>query len=325
MKVLVTGATGFIGSHLVEALVKKGYQVWCLVRRSSNLQWLKTLPIQYVYGELVDKPSLINAVKDKDIIYHIAGLVKAPDKTEYLRANYIGTKNLIEAVYQVNRHLSRFLFVSTLAAVGPTTLEHPLSEDAPCKPITDYGKSKLMAENELRRYIPFLPITIVRPPIVYGPRDPNFLFYFKTVSYGIKPILGGNEYFSIIYVSDLVEGIIQAAENQRSLGQCYFLAQPEPVSMEYLAELISKAVRPKTITLRLPAKLVTLAGWITEQIARLSGKTTIFNQQKAREIIQPAWICDTSRARKELAFQTPTSLEEGITKTAQWYRAQNWI
>lgn len=325
MRVLVTGGTGFIGSHLVEALLKGGTEVFCLVRGHSNLRWLEHLPVRYIYGELLDGVSLDRAVQDKDIIYHLAGLTKAPDKATYERANHIGTKNLIEAVYRSNRGLKRFLHVSSLAAVGPSLNGRPQTEEAVCCPITDYGMSKLKGEREVRKYLGILPITIVRPPVVYGPRDRDLFLYFKVLNYGVKPILGLKKYISIIYVDDLVRGMVLAATNEGSIGRIYFMANDNAVSMGDLTELIKQKVRPRTITFYLADKLIYLAAGCSEYLATLSGKTTIFNRQKARELAQRAWICEAKRARIELGFQARVTLREGISRTTDWYKGQGWF
>lgn len=325
MKVLVTGGTGFIGSHLVESLLQNGMEVFCLVRAHSNLRWLEPLSVRYIYGELLDGASLDEAVRDKDIIFHLAGLTKAPDKAGYDRANYIGTKNLIEAVYRTNRGLKRFLYVSSLAAVGPSPDSQPRTESSVCCPVTDYGMSKLKGENEVRKYLTILPITIVRPPVVYGPRDRDLFLYFKAVNCGVKPVLGIKKYISLIYVEDLVRGIIRAAMSEHSIGRTYFIANDEPTALEYLTELVRQAVRLKAVTFYLPDKLIYLAAGLSEYLATLQGKTTIFNRQKAHELAQRAWVCSAKQARAELGFQPMVTLREGFSRTANWYRAQGWL
>lgn len=325
MKVLVTGSTGFIGSHLVEALVRCDYEVLCLVRKTSNLQWLANLPVKHVYGNLLDKQSIFPLVEGVDFIYHLAGATKSPDREGYYEANFVATKNLIQIVNKVNPHLRRFVHISSLAAVGPSHNGGLVTEDTSCRPITDYGRSKLKGEEEVRQYFRDLPITIIRPPVVYGPRDRDLYLYFRTISQGIKPLLGSRKQLSIIHVHDLVEGLIQAAENPAAVGKIYFLSNDESCTMEYLSELVRASVKGNVITLRIPDTLVYFLAVVSEYWALIRGRPTIFNRQKALEIAQRAWVCDNSRAKEELGFRARTSIESGIRQTAEWYFQNKWL
>src|SRR5512143_719814 len=188
MKALLTGASGFIGSHLADALLAHGYSVRVLLRRSSSLEWLEDQRLERVYGDLFDKEALRMAVSDVDYVYHLAGLTKAKKREEYFRANHLGTKNLLEAVQEKAPRLQRFVHVSSQAAVGPSPTVAPIDETAPAKPITSYGQSKWAAEQECRQFSRHLPVTIVRPPAVFGPRDRDILEFFRSASRGILPI-----------------------------------------------------------------------------------------------------------------------------------------
>ncbi|MCJ7578895.1 MAG: NAD(P)-dependent oxidoreductase, partial [candidate division Zixibacteria bacterium] len=215
-KALVTGANGFVGSHLVEKLLSIGYQVTCLVRKTSNLRWLSGLKVEYVYADISERESLSreagsfgkNVLKDVDFIFHVAGLTKAKTEEEYSKANYEGTKNLLEACVKDNPQIKRFVYISSQAAVGPGKDDRPLDETAPCNPITDYGKSKLEGEKIVLEYSSKLPVTVIRPPAVYGPRDSDILSFFKVANKGFKTLFGkGESYLSLCYIEDLVDGI----------------------------------------------------------------------------------------------------------------------
>ncbi|MCK4909391.1 MAG: NAD-dependent epimerase/dehydratase family protein [Planctomycetes bacterium] len=330
MKVLVTGGTGFIGSHLVAYLVKKKYDVFCLIRKSSSLDWLRKLPVKYIYGDLSSKSLLTAAFKKAgdgfDYIYHLAGVTKAGKKELYYRENFLGSRNLIEVVARDYRQrLKKFLAVSSLAAVGPAVNGRAVTEESECRPIADYGLSKLQGERAILKYSADLPITIIRPPVVYGPRDRDLFVYFRTINAGVKPIVGPRKYFSIIYVSDLVAGINQAAESEKAVGRIYFMANQKYYSFEDIGRLVQQALGRKVITLKLTDGLVGFLAACSEGLSRIQGKTTIFNRQKAREMAQRFWICDTSRARSELNFMTRVSLTEGVKQTADWYRSHDWL
>jgi len=169
MLVLITGASGFIGSHLTEQLHAKGYKLRCLVRKTSNLVWIKHLPIEYVYGDLFDEEALRQSVTGADYIYHVAGTTKSRTREGYFRGNHLGTKNLLDAVREVKPNLKRFILVSSMAGVGPAHIGTPLDETTPYHPITAYGESKMEAEKECLKVADSVPITITRPPAVYGP------------------------------------------------------------------------------------------------------------------------------------------------------------
>ncbi len=221
---LITGATGFIGSHLAESLLKQGFRVRALVRPTSDLRWIKGLDIEFVSGSLQDNSFLEQAVSGVDYIFHLAGAVKAKDPKDFYLHNTRATMNLARAAMTAAPGLKRFLFASSQAAAGPAEcLEKPVCERDECRPLSDYGRSKLQAERELMEISGRLPVTIVRPPSVYGPRDTEVLAYFKWVNRGLALLPGfGTRHAHLIYVKDLVDGMMLAAASKSSLGKTYF-------------------------------------------------------------------------------------------------------
>jgi len=325
-KALVTGATGFVGSHLVEGLVERGYRVRCLVRKSSNLRWLSDLRVEYAYGDIADQDSLRGVVENADLVFHSAGLTKAKNREEYFRANAEGTRNLVQACQGQNPGLKRFVYVSSQAAVGPGSDEKPLDENAPCRPITDYGESKLEGEKIVLQYSSKLPITIVRPPAVYGPRDADVLGFFKVASKGFRVSFGkGESFLSLVYVKDLVEGIIRGAENPKSLGQTYFIADERVYSWREAFDIMAEVLEKRTIPLRTPKRVVLFLALISESFSGLFGRSATFNTQKAREITQRYWGLDVSKARAELEFSAKYDLKRGAAETVKWYRDEGWL
>ena len=226
MKVLVTGSNGFIGSHLVDYLVVQGYDVFCLVRKQSNLKWIRDLNVEFVYGDCRDKGSLFNAVKEKDFVLHLAGKIKADDWNTYYSTNYIGTKNLIEACVEVNPKIKKFVLISSISAAGPSVKNMLKKEDDPCTPITDYGKSKLMGEEAVVKFSHKIPYVIIRPPNIYGPREEEFYSVLKLIKKRIKPLLGnGENQVSVCFVHDLVRAILMAAVHPDAIGSTYYMLQ----------------------------------------------------------------------------------------------------
>jgi nucleoside-diphosphate-sugar epimerase len=253
-------------------------------------------------------------------------LTKAKNREEYFGANAEGTRNLVEACLEQNPELKRFVYVSSQAAVGPGNDERPLDETAPCRPITDYGESKLEGERIVREHSSQLPVTIVRPPAVYGPRDADVLGFFKVVSKGFRVSFGrGESFLSLVYVKDLVDGIIRAAENRKSVGQTYFIADDRVYSWREAFNIIAEVLEKRTIPLRTPRRVVLFLALISESFSGLFGRPAKFNTQKAREITQRYWGLDVAKAKAELGFSAEYDLERGAAETVKWYRDMRWL
>jgi nucleoside-diphosphate-sugar epimerase len=321
VKVLVTGATGFVGSHLTEALLRQGAQVRTLVRSRDHLRWIDGLQgVEFCTGELEDRPSLERAVAGVEVIYHVAGVIKARHAAEYEKVNAGGTSNLLDAA--MNANLKRFVYVSSQAAVGPSTIDAPLDEEMPPRPITPYGASKLEGERRVRGS--GLPFTIVRPPAVYGPRDADLFHFFKLAGRGVVPIPGfGVRKVSLIYVEDLVQGLLLAAGHERALGRTYFLKSGDH-AWSQLAQGLRK-VMGRGRAVRIPVPVLWTVAIVGEAVSGIVGKAAALNRHKARELTQRAWLCSTQRAEKELDFAPRWPLERGLERTAKWYREAGWI
>ena len=332
MKAYVTGGTGFIGSHLVEQLVDQGYHVTCLIRQTSNLRWLnhllnaKSPQVQLVMGNLHDSDILEQHVRDADLVFHLAGLTKAPDAATYDRVNAEGTKRLIDACLGAQTSLDRFVYCSSLAAVGPSTDATPNTEDVIPHPLTDYGSSKLKGELIVREYTDQLPITIIRPPAVYGPRDVDIFLFFQMINRGIMPILGdADKLLSLVHVKDLVAGIYAAAVSKRAVGETYFLTDGDIHTWMGIERVIADALEMRPLKVKVPLSLLDFISIFTEAAAKITRQAPTLNRQRVRDLKQQFWICDSTKAQKELGYRPTYFVQKGMQETADWYRANGWL
>ena len=322
--ILVTGATGFIGGHLVERLLARRERVRVLVRKSGPFE---KSPVEVVRGDLLTGDGLPRALAGVDTVIHLAGVTKALTTADYYCGNVRATENLSRAIATVNATSPRPLrtvHVSSLAAIGPSPDGTPILEDAEPHPIAHYGRSKLEGERKLRTILP--DAVIVRPPAVYGPRDTDVFEILKSVNQGLVIQAGsGEKHFSVIYVMDLVDGIIAAAREPRAVGRAYFLASPHISSW---SELIGIAARimgrsPRMVTVPVSAALA--VGFCAEMWARLTRRPGIISRDKVAELQCPYWVCDTRRAKAELGFEAVTGIEQGLENTLSWYREAGWL
>ncbi len=326
MKALVTGSTGFIGSHLVEKLVARDYKVSCLIRKSTKIEYIEGLPVEFVNADYGDVDTLRRAVEGADYVFHIGGVTKAKDKRLYFLGNHETTKNLLAAVRKYNPGITRFVLASSLTAVGPGTGSDPVDETTPYHPITTYGRSKMEAEKECLANSPAVPLTIIRPPAVYGPRDKDVFEFFNSVNKHFVPLSGfGRKRLSFVHAYDLVDGIIAAAEHPKAAGQVYFISNDESYDWEMLGDIAKKILNTWVIKARIPHWLLYTIAGISESAARLQGKAALVNIEKARDGVQSNWLCSPKKALNELGFRSKLSLEEGTAITIEWYKKNGWM
>jgi len=325
-KVFITGATGFIGSHLTDKLINKNYEIRCLARKTSNLRWLKDKPVELVYGDLWDDKILEKAIEDVDYVYHVGGVNFAKKKEDYFRGNTEGTENLIKITHRVNPDLKKFLYTSSQTAVGPSFGNKPVDENTEYHPITTYGRSKMEAEKVVRKYFDKMNCTIVRAPAVYGPRDVAILEYFKTMSKGLQPLIGfNNKMVSLIHSSDLVDGMILAAESEKAVSNIYFISSEKFYTWKEVGELTSKLMNKRTITIKIPHFIVYFVGANAQFFSMFSKKPAIMNLEKCRDLTTQYWICSTEKAKRELGYKETLGLEKGLKDTIDWYKEMKWI
>ncbi len=322
---LVTGASGFLGSFVVERLVQRGAHVRCLVRRNSRRDFLPGDGTDFVLGDVTEPESLRRALAGVDFVFHVAGLIKAARPEDYFRVNYLGTINLLEACRLYHERLQRVVVVSSLAATGPSQPGNPVVESSPCRPVTPYGKSKLRAEQAAFAYQRHLPVTIIRPPTIYGPRDRETLLLFRSVALGIRPVLPIRGEVSVIHASDLADGMILAATHPAAVGATYFLSADDVLSIDDLLQQIALAVGRRGVGVPLPAWALRGAARAAEALRDLGLVSLAFDRWKAEEVLTGYWTCSNARAKAELGFTPRISVADGFAETARWYRKMGWL
>lgn len=326
MRAFVTGATGFVGSHLVEALVADGHQVRVLVRRTSDLSWIRDLDVERVTGDLQDEQALVKAVRGMDWVFHVAGLTKARGLHSYMRANALGTLNVLEACAKTQGPPQRVVLLSSLAAWGPNSPLCPRGETEPCSPVSHYGLSKARAEELACRFASSLPLVILRPTAVYGPRDKDVLAFFRMVKKGWFIKLGPQErYICMIHVKDLVRAMLLAAQAPVHSGSAYAISDGEVHSWSKVAGILGGIMGVHVRTIILPFTLAWTAALLSEVCSWLLGLPPLYNREKLKEMLQPGWTCSIEKSRAELGFEPVVPLEEGLRETYLWYCNMGWL
>lgn len=324
MKAFVTGGTGFIGSHLVDHLIEDEQftEVRCLVR--TNEKWLSGKSYTRIKGDLDDLPVLQKAVQDVDVIFHLAARVMAPSYSELERANVDATENLIRTTQKAG--VNKIVVLLSLAAAGPST-NGPKSEDDLMNPISNYGRSKKQMEKLIHKIAGEEDsITILRPPAVYGPREDQIYSFFKMIDKRICPIIGDGTHpkISLVYVRDVIQGIVKAAEQKEVGVHTYFISGPQIYSWQQIREITSKVLGKKALPIYIKPGLVKKLAKVFEKAASFFGTYPVFNREKANEMIHE-WTCTDDKARKELGYEAEYTLAEGISRTIHWYQKHHWI
>ncbi len=323
---VVTGANGFVGSHLVDYLLAKKHKVRCITRKSSNLRWLEGKEVEIFDCGLKDKDGLRKAFQNAEYIYHVAGIVKSKTAEGYFDGNVETTRCLLETAVEAKDSIKRFIIVSSQTAGGPSLDGKPVTENSPFKPITTYGRSKLAQEDLARSFMDRLPITICRAPAVYGERDTEIFIFFQTFNKGLMTTIGfDKKLVSLIHVVDLAEGFYLAATSDAAMGQLYYISSEEPVTWEEVGNITSRVLNKKPFKVKVPHTIVFIIAAIAQFFSLFRKQAATLNIEKARDITQKAWICDTSKAMNELGYRQKISLEEGIKRTCNWYKEMGWI
>jgi nucleoside-diphosphate-sugar epimerase len=322
MRALVTGSNGFIGSHLAAWLAGHGHDVACLVRRTSRTGSLEGLAINRVIGDIRDRDSLEPAVRGREWIFHVAGIVSAPDRKTFFEVNTEGTRNLVEACLKSGvPGLRKFVFVSSMAAAGPSPPGASLNEDAPCRPVSDYGRSKLAAEELVLAARDRLPVTVVRPPNVLGPRQKELSDAIRFMRFRLKPVIGTAETrTSIVSVEDLARALALAAEEPQSAGRVYYVTDGGAYTWREITAAIAEAVGLRRFYLPVPYPAQYALAAAAEAFARLRGTHPLISRELVATARRDGWVCDGSRIRKELGFEPRIDMRAAVRAAVDWER-----
>ncbi|MFN0149105.1 MAG: NAD-dependent epimerase/dehydratase family protein [bacterium] len=329
--VLVTGGAGFVGSHVVDALVDSGVRVRALVRPSTNRRFLDAQRVELRDGDITDGSDagherLVRALEGCSTLYHVAGVVTSARKENYQRVNVEGASRIARAAADAG--VRRVILVSSQAAAGPSGSSAPRTERDAEEPMTAYGRSKLDGEHAVRAVANErgLQIVIVRPPAVYGPRDRAFVGLFKLIRLGIVPLHGAahSQRISIVHAADLAHGIVLAATRAPS-GATYFLTDGAQHTAIELAQAIARALGKKPAFLTIPLPVLSALAFAAEIGERVTGRAATVTRERLRQWTVPYWTISDARARAEIGYAPSRDLVAGMAETAAWYRSAGWL
>ena len=327
MKVLLTGANGFVGSHVADLLAARNIPAAALLRPGSSRALLAgALPqLELRTGTLEDPAALDQALADITHVIHCAGATKARDEAGFLAVNATGTRHLVDAVNRRGPAIARLILVSSLAAAGPGTATHPRTEAAPPAPVSAYGRSKLAGEEVVRTGCQ-TGWTILRPPAVYGPRDAEFLRLFRAARNHLRPRFGGgHQQLSLVHVGDLAAVIVATLTLPAADRATFFVGSPEVVTARVLTEQVAAAVGTWSVPLPLPQATLWAACQWAELVSRITGRPDVLSARKYPELIAPGWVCAVGELTRRLGLACPTPLSAGLASTRDWYQRAGWL
>ena len=331
MKILITGASGFIGSFVVEEALKQGFETWAAIRKSSSKEYLQDERIHFIELNLSSKAQLIEQLRPHqfDYVVHAAGVTKCLNKADFRRINTEGTKNLVDALLDLQMPLKRFVFLSSLSVFGAIKEQLPydeIREDDIPKPNTEYGRSKLEAERYIDSIGSRLPYIILRPTGVYGPREKDYFMMAKSIKQHIDFAVGyQRQDITFVYVTDVVQAVFLALEKGET-GRKYFLSDGQVYQSTTFSDLIHEELgRPWWLRITAPVWVLRVVTFFGEYIGHMTGKVTALNNDKYNILRQRNWRCDIEPARHELGFEPKVQLKEGVKTTIQWYKDHKWL
>lgn len=326
MRVFLTGASGFVGSHVAKELIDAGHQPVCMVRATSDTALLDSRGVQTVVGSLGELDGIADTLKEVDAVIHIAGVIKVRETDDFYRINGAASGELARLAYAANPKLKRFIYMSSVSAQGPSSGADPRPVDEPAAPVSHYGRSKLAGEVAVLEFADRMPITIFRPPPVYGPRDHEMLAAFKFAKYGLAPVYGdGSGLLSLIYVDDLARAIVSALDVVHPSPAIFPIDDGAVHTWESLTRDVGLAMGKSPKHIRVPRAVFRVAGVASEEFGKLTRQATIFNRDKVTEMSQTSWVCGHEALTELLDWQPEWPIERGARHTAAWYLENGWL
>ena len=338
-KILITGASGFIGSFIVEEALRQGLETWAAVRKSSSKAFLQDERIHFIELNLSSEEALKEQLQGHafDYVVHAAGVTKCLHKEDFRRINTEGTMNLVRAIMELKMPIKRFVYISSLSIMGAIREQQPyteIQENDTAQPNTAYGKSKLEAEEWLSRLNKelgarneeLLPYVILRPTGVYGPRERDYFMMFKSIKAHTDFAVGYRQQdITFVYVTDVVQAVFLALEKGKT-GRRYFLSDGAVYQSSTFSNLIRKELgNPWWIRITAPIWLLRIITFCGEYFGRMTGKVTALNNDKYNIMRQRNWRCDITPAKEELGYEPKVQLEEGVKRSVKWYQENGWL
>lgn len=321
--VALTGGTGFVGSHVADALLSAGYRVRALVRRPATPGWLAGTRVEIVVGDVRQPDSLKALVAGASAVVHVAGKTSARNEAEYMAANATGTANVVEATLEGSK-CAHVVLVSSLAAAGPSLDGEPVRVGGAPHPVSSYGRSKLAGELAMKR-LPRLAYTILRPGAVYGPRETAIRDLFVAASRGFVPVLaGGLPRIQLVFAGDVAAAVLGAL-SRGGKSETFFVAHPEILDYRKIAETLAALPSRRPRLLPVPALAIRAAGVLAGAFGRLRQGPPVFNSEKAGEMLQKAWLCDVTETQTALGQPFRTDFGTGSRLTWKWYLERGWL
>ncbi len=320
-KALITGATGFIGSHLMERLAAESWDLTCWVRPESETTFLSTFPVKILTGNLEDSKALEKAVKDQDYVFHLAAKIHSVPKHVYRHVNFLFTQNLVNACLVEAPQLKRFVYISSIAASGPSSPEIFKTEADPDNPQSEYGRTKRLGEKAVLQTQDKLAVTIIRPPNVIGPRQKETELLIRILKKHLVPKLHSTKpVTSLIYVEDLVEGILKAIGTEKSIGETYYLTDGRSYAWRDLLLTLKQEVLAGSWYIPVPEQLIELAAALTDLLKRSRLIRSYFGRRAWKTMVTTPWLFSSDKAQADFGFRSKYSLEEGLRHTYAAYR-----